>query len=629
MSYFVEQVYNGLGNASIYCLVALGITIIYGLTKLVNFAQGELLTLGAFLAYIFTAQLKWPFWVAAAVATLCTSAGGEILDRIVFRRTINRPLNGFIASLGLITAIEAVYAVGFGTDFYQLHPPTSDVWNVAGLHIDSPRVVVIGITAAACALLFLLLHRSPVGRSLRAISEDRLASESLGVRVGQNVSVAFLIGSALAGIGGALFGTLFPFSAFSGSEFLIQGFAVAILGGLGNVPGAIAAALLFAIPESLGAGYVSVAWSPAFGLLVVVAVLLVRPGGLFRGSDAGASQGFHADWTPPSRNLRMTPRDYIPFSVLILLLAASMPFIAPSAGDLSTSTSALIVALMALALWVPLHFGGLFSVVQACLMGVGAYTAALIVNHVVANLWLSLACGMTAGAVTAALIAVVSFRTKGSAFLILTFALASLLDTAFGNASNITGGILGTVLEGDAGHVGDINLQSARPFYFLCWTFVLVVITVATAIAFLGFGHRLRAIRDNEMLSSALGLNAYWHKLGIFVIGGAIAGIAGCLSVYQTHFADPTQFTTAIAIRGCLVVILGGIEAPAGPLVAAFLVSFIPEIFNLGPEPTQVLYGALLVALILVAPSGAVPLLGQGWRRLRPVASARSLDATP
>lgn len=624
MTTFIQQLYNGVALGSVYVLVALGITLIYGLTRLVNFAHGQMLTLGAFISFVLV-QLHVPVPLAVLASMLAVGVTGEILDLVLFRRTLHRPLSGLIISLGLIAAFESMFVLFWSTNSYQVPTSFHRIWEVGGIRIDELRAIELGVTLLACGLLFLALERTDLGRALRALAEDGLAARALGVPVSLLISATFFVGSAMAALAGALLGAIFVFDAYSGSAFLLKGFAVAIIGGLGNVRGAVVAALILGIAETLGGGYISIEWSAAFGLGAMVLILALRPQGLFRGTEGDSEEAFGSGWAVPKTEMPRTgwrarfgdhaaPAIAVAVAALFVLL---LPTVIPNARELSVATSGLVLGVVAFALWLTMHYAGMLSVVQGALMGVGAYTAGLTAHRLGLGFWVELPVAALMGTIMAIVMGVLSLRGTATGFVILTFALSQLLVTIFTNWTSLTGGAIGMVLGANPGRVGPIDFAGSLAFYYLAALALIIVMAVSFAIRLTGFGRRLTTIRDNERLARSLGLNTTAHKLAIFAVGGAVAAVGGQLTLYQFQFVEPTLFDVFTAINVQLVVIIGGVASPIGPVVGALIVAFLPELLHLDPNASRLAYGVLLVLMATLLPQGMTGAGADLFRRLR------------
>jgi len=280
----IQQLLNGLSIASVITLIAVGVTLIFGLTGIINFAHGEFLMIGSFVTWL-AVQAGTGFVPALVIAILAVALMGLVLERGLFRFTLTRPTNGFIVSLGLIVVLQHVVILFFGPNQKSIPRPLSGVWDVGGVRIASVRVMVILVTIAVVAMTFVMITRSRYGRALRAAVEDRDTAALMGIPVRRYITGVFVLGSALAGLGGALLIALFPVTPFTGGTMVMKGFAVALMGGLGNLTGAVVAGLILGVVEGFSAGYGFSEWTDAYSFGLMILVLLVRPNGLFGGTS--------------------------------------------------------------------------------------------------------------------------------------------------------------------------------------------------------------------------------------------------------------------------------------------------------------------------------------------------------
>lgn len=289
---FFQHIVNGLSTSSIYVLLGVGLTLIFGLSRLINFAHGQFLVLGSFIAWELT-ESGMSYVVATLVAVLAVGALGVVSDRALFRRTIERPMNGFVASLGVAIALQAAMVEIWSADIHQIAKPVTGVWNVSGVDIPKDRALVVLVVVVVVTLLFVVLDRTGVGRALKAAAENRDAARLVGINVGNAISLSFFLGSAMAALGGALIGMVFPFTPFTGSSLIIKGFAVALVGGLGNVRGAAVAGLALGLVETLGTAYgidlgfvtLGPEWRDGYAFVLMIALLAWKPQGLFGASE--------------------------------------------------------------------------------------------------------------------------------------------------------------------------------------------------------------------------------------------------------------------------------------------------------------------------------------------------------
>ncbi len=280
----IQQVLNGLSIASVITLIAIGVTLIFGLTGIINFAHGEFLMVGSIVTWL-AVSVGWPFPLALVAAVVAVSLMGFVLERGLFRFTLDRPTNGFIVSLGLIVVLQHIVIFFYNGNQKSIPHPLTGVWQIGGVRIAETRALVIGVTLAVVALTYVAVTRSRYGRALRASVEDRDTAMLMGIPVRRYITGVFVFGSALAGLGGALLIGLFPVTPFTGGTIVMKGFAVALIGGLGNLTGAVAAGVILGLVEGFSAGYGFSEWTDAYSFGLMIVVLLIRPNGLFGGTS--------------------------------------------------------------------------------------------------------------------------------------------------------------------------------------------------------------------------------------------------------------------------------------------------------------------------------------------------------
>ena len=279
---FLQQLFNALRISGLYALVALGITVIFGLTGIVKFSIAELITVGAFLTFSFWDHDRMVYFLAVPAAALSVGLLALLLERAAFRFTLDQPINGFIVSLGLIVVLQNSIIEIWGTNAKPSISIFTEVWDVGGVRMPATDWFIIWVTVGLIAGLFLLLRRTKYGRAMRACADDREAAALMGIPVDLMIAATFALGGVLAATAGGLLASRENIHVYIGTAYLLKGFAVALIGGLGNIEGAVIAALLVGLTETMAAAYGPGEWRDAytFGLLIIV--LLIRPRGLFR-----------------------------------------------------------------------------------------------------------------------------------------------------------------------------------------------------------------------------------------------------------------------------------------------------------------------------------------------------------
>jgi branched-chain amino acid transport system permease protein len=283
LTVLLQQGINGIVVGSLYVLVALGLTLIYGILVQINFAHADIVTLGAFAAYFFM-QLFGGFYLAAVVFALFVGALlGWATNAAIFAplRERGNELLPLIATIGFSVTLENAMLAWFGPIPYAFETPYSnDVIRLGGVFITVQNLFIIVVSTLTIGALYAFLRFTFVGKALRAVSQDRETAGLMGINPNQLIMLTFVIASALAGMGGAMLGPVLVLTPFAGTSVILKAFAIVIIGGFGNVEGTIIAGLLIGLIES----YTTQFLNPGLIDIVVFALLLlmlaIRPTGL-------------------------------------------------------------------------------------------------------------------------------------------------------------------------------------------------------------------------------------------------------------------------------------------------------------------------------------------------------------
>jgi branched-chain amino acid transport system permease protein len=283
LTVILQQGINGIVVGSLYVLVALGLTLIYGVLVQINFAHADIVTLGAFVAYFFTHALGGNYLAAIAVALVIGAALGWLVNAVIFAplRERGNELLPLIATIGVSIMLQNIMLAWFGPIPFAFDTPYSDqVIRVAGMFFTVQSVLIIVVSTITIGLLYAFMKFTFLGKALRAVSQDRETAGLMGINPNQLIMLTFVIASALAGMGGAMLGPVLVLNPFAGTTVIIKAFAIVIIGGFGNVEGTIIAGLLVGLIES----YTTQFLDPGLIDIVVFALLLltlaVRPTGL-------------------------------------------------------------------------------------------------------------------------------------------------------------------------------------------------------------------------------------------------------------------------------------------------------------------------------------------------------------
>jgi len=292
MEFFIQQLTNGLAVGGIYALIALGYTMVYGVLKLINFAHGDLFTIGAYLGLTLLTALgltdrMGPFGVVLTLAVMVmglVALVGIILERAAYRplRQSHR-LSAVVSALGASIFFQNAVMLIYGAR-YQVYPhnilPKMAV-SLMGLDIPLIRILILLTSVVMMVMLYLFIQRTRVGTAIRAVAIDQGAAKLMGINVDRVIMIVFIIGPALGGAAGLMVGLYYGQINFTmGWIYGLKAFTAAILGGIGNIPGAMVGGILLGVIEALGAAYISIAWKDAIAFFVLIIILIVRPTGL-------------------------------------------------------------------------------------------------------------------------------------------------------------------------------------------------------------------------------------------------------------------------------------------------------------------------------------------------------------
>ena len=281
---FIEQIINGLSTGSMYALVAVGYTMVYGIAKMINFAHGEIIMVGAYITYACMSVFGLPMILAVILSIIGCALLGIVTERVAYR-----PLRGSVSLAVLITAIgvsyllQNLFLIIFGSaslTFPKIIP--SGTIHLGAISMSYVTIATLVITAISTALLLFFINKTKLGKAMRAVSEDGKAAQLMGINVDTTIALTFAIGSALAAIAGVIYGTKFSLiNPYIGAMLGIKAFIAAVLGGIGSIQGAMIGGLIIGIAESFTITYISSAFSDAVVFGILIFILLIKPAGLF------------------------------------------------------------------------------------------------------------------------------------------------------------------------------------------------------------------------------------------------------------------------------------------------------------------------------------------------------------
>jgi branched-chain amino acid transport system permease protein len=283
MDFFLQLFANGLVNGSFYALSAIGLTLVFGLMRVVNFAHGDLYMVGGLLGWALTANLGLPFLPSLVVVILVMGMAGWLIERVLIERVREQGEEpGILLTIGLSIFLVNTAMLIVGTAPHKVTAPMPNKPLFLGpVVLTEARLSIVAMAALLILAVHLLIRRTTLGRAMRATFQDTMAAKLVGIRTEQVYASTFALGTVLAGVAGMLLGSIYVAQAGIGGLVSLKAFVAVILGGMGSFAGAIVGGLMLGIVEALWGGYVATGYVDAIGFALVIAMLLVRPYGLF------------------------------------------------------------------------------------------------------------------------------------------------------------------------------------------------------------------------------------------------------------------------------------------------------------------------------------------------------------
>ena len=280
---FIQQLLNGLQLGSIYALVALGYTMVYGIAKLINFAHGDIIMVGSYIALTCFTKFNMSVLEAGLVAVVSCSVIGVVIERVAYKPLRNSSrLAALITTIGTSLLLQNLFLIMFGSSPrpFPNKFPTNTI-DIGGLKISFLTIATIVITLIIMVFLSLFVSKTKLGKAMRAVSEDSGAAQLMGINIDTTISVTFAIGSALAAVAAILYSSTYPLiNPYMGSMLGLKAFIAAVLGGIGIIPGAMLGGFIMGIAEALTKGYISTTLADAVVFVILIFVLLFKPAGL-------------------------------------------------------------------------------------------------------------------------------------------------------------------------------------------------------------------------------------------------------------------------------------------------------------------------------------------------------------
>jgi branched-chain amino acid transport system permease protein len=619
----IVQLLNGLASASSLFLVAAGLSLIFGVTRIVNFAHGSFFMVGIYLAYTLVERFgdTLGFWPALVVAAIAVGVLGALVEVLLLRRIYKAPeLFQLLATFALVLVFKDAVLWLWGPDelLGPRAPGLRGSVEILGRQFPSYDLFLIAVGPLVLGLVWLLLTRTRFGTLVRAATQDREMVSALGVNQAWLFTAVFALGALLSGLGGALQLPREPATLEMDLHTIGAAFVIVVVGGMGSLPGAYLAALLVAelkaiciwlgVVDVFGVAVSFSKLTLMVDFLVMAAVLVWRPWGLL-----GRPQAPSRYVGMPEAPLRQPSRAYLAAMAALALSLAAVPLLI----EASSYTTVLLIDLLIAALFAAsLHFimgpAGMHSFGHAAYFGLGAYGAALLVKSVGMPMEAALVVAPLVAALGALVYGWFAVRLSGVYLAMLTLAFAQITwaityqwDTFTGGSNGLTG-VWPSELFADK-----------RAYYWLTLVLVGAGIWWLRRVLFSPFGYALRAGRDSVLRADAIGIDVKRVQWLAFIVAGTVCGLAGALFAFSKGSISPESMAVGKSIDGLVMVLLGGIQTLAGPVVGAVTFTWLHDTVARNTDYWRAMLGGIILLLVLLFPQGIAGFAQQLFERKR------------
>ena len=608
---FAVQFLNGLAGASTLFLIAVGLSLIFGVTRIVNFAHGSFYMVGIYVAYSLVTRIgdtPLGFWVSMLLAALVVAVVGLVVELVLLRRIYQAPeLFQLLATFAVVLIVrDATLAIWGPEDLLGPRAPgLKGAVEILGRQFPQYDLVLICIGPAVLAALWFVLTRTRFGVLIRAATQDRDMVGALGVNQAWLFSGVFALGAFLAALGGALQLPREPATLGIDLVAIGEAFVVVVVGGMGSIPGAFLAAFIiaeikamcFAIGQTTLFG-VSFSFSKltlVVEFLVMAAVLIWRPWGLM--GRQGAATRNTAEIETPLRPADARTRRFgwvvLVALVLLPLVGTAFPYTIVLAIDI------LVAVLFATSLHFIMGPGGMHSFGHAAYFGLGAYGAGLLVKQLGWPMEGALVAAPVAAALGALIFGWFCVRLSGVYLAMLTLAFAQIVWSVAFQWDELTGGSNGIV-----GLWPAEWLSEKWAYYYLTLALTVAGVLLLWRVLLAPFGYALRAGRDSPLRADAIGIDVFRTQWMGFVLAGAICGVAGGLFAFSKGSIAPEAISVGRSIDGLVMVLLGGIQTLSGPVVGAALFTWLQDLIAREFQYWRAALGFTILVLVLAFPLG-------------------------
>jgi branched-chain amino acid transport system permease protein len=605
LSGIIQIVIGGLLQGGVFAIVALGFSLVFRVTNVINLSQGAFCVLGAMGMYYFQVVFGWPILPAALAAVLASTAFGLLVGALTFVPAVSRlpPSSMLVLTAGLLTFLVGITLVVWGNQPYALPPFSGEAPFVfGGIRIPTQGIWLAAVSAVMIAGLWLLLHGTTLGRALRACAENPVAARLMGIDLPRMMLLSFGLAALIGSVGGVLVAPIMSLQFDSGQFFTIAGFISVAIGGMGSFAGSIIGGLVLGVTQQFAAFYVSSLFANTFSLVLLLLVLIIRPAGLFPSGPPRRSD-IRDDPRIQRRAIRLDGNRAVILGGVFVGILALLPWLALSIGILSSLVISIILFIAVLGLDVLMGYAGQVSLGQGGFMAVGGYSAAILATSYG---WPPLAATLVAivlSVLCALILSVATVRLRGHYLALATLAFGLLIDSVAVGLVDLTGGPSGLVGI-PAFSVPGFDFDTPQRMYYLALALAVTLVVVLNGGMRSSFGRALKAVRSDQLAAAALGINVGGVKVIALCISAALAGLSGALYAFNFHFLSPDMVSAPRSFEMIAMLVLGGEGTLIGGFFGSLALTLLPTLVQEFAIFKTAVEGGVLVAVFLLMPEG-------------------------
>jgi branched-chain amino acid transport system permease protein len=593
----LDTLIAGLLRGNVYALGAVGISLVFGVMNVVNFAQFSFFGLGAMLAWFFVAQEHLPFWFALTLVLLICAGLGLIINISVVRPLAKYlPLAAMLSTYAVSQILDNASQTAFGAQsrvFPQVLP-TSNL-HIGSMRFGTSDVLMLAVTLVVMVVMSLFLKYSKVGQAIRATTQDQEAALQVGIPVGMVQNVSFVIASALGGLAGIFFALYVGIAdPTSGLNTGLIAFVAATLGGLGSLVGGVIGGFALGILEAFGIYFFGDASDQIIIFAILIIVLIIRPGGLLGKVPLLSSEPMTGTFLGRGRPFRIPrwvwPAAFVVGGIVIPLINND--------DVLTAGTQMLIYAVIAAGFTITAGQAGVMALGQAGPIAIGAYTSALLTLYTHMSFWAALPIAGFAAAFIASILAAPIWGVKGHYISIATLGLGLAIVAII--QLIVPQGLYDIPVP----HWGATALSSPRAYYLIDFGVLVITLLVMWRIRRSHLGKVISSVGSDEVAALASGVPVRDYKALAFAVSAFFAGVGGSLLAAQYTYIDPTIFTTLMSLLVVTIVIMGGVNLPYGAVVGAIILIGALQWLRVTDDLRIIVYGLVLILVVRFRPGG-------------------------